>query len=137
MKTLPSADLPMKSRGGGEGKRIIILLASSVMLIVALGTCGHFYNYYFFPLGRLARDINQGDAYESVRERFETYYRTYRKQRPVQFSEFGLEARFEVGFRNNESKGLHLYDVSEFDDVQLTVLFDGDGRVSRKLFLGD
>jgi hypothetical protein len=32
---------------------------------------------------------------------------------------------------------LSLYDLSAFDDVQLQVLFDAQGRVDEVLFIGD
>ena len=55
----------------------------------------------------------------------------------MEFSEFESETDLLRTREIPKAAGLRLYDESIFDDVQLTVLFDSEGRVSEKLFVGD
>ena len=122
-------------------KRILVglsvVLGLLLVLVFGMPFYGYFYNCHIFPLGRLANSIHEGDAFEDVRSKFAAYYEEYRDQRPVQFSQFESETDLLKSRAIPKSRGLHLYDETVFDDVQLSVLFDGEGRVSEKLFVGD
>ncbi len=95
------------------------------------------YNQHAFPLGRLAKSIHEGDSFDEVHRKFVEYYAEHHGRRPVQFSEFESETDLLRTKAIPKSRGLHLYDESVFDDVQLSVLFDQEGRVVDMLFVGD
>ena len=121
-----------------SAKKLSIGLALlALVLLLGMPIYANVYNRHVFPLGRLAGSVNVGDEYEEVRRKFAAYHHEYRDRRPVQFSEFETEEDLLQTRRIPKSRGLHVYDESFFDDVQVSVLFDQDGRVLEKLFIGD
>jgi hypothetical protein len=118
-------------------KRVALGISIVLVLVFAMPFYGAFYNTHISPLGRLAKSVHEGDRFEDVREKFVAYFEKYQGQHPVQFSEFESETDLLRTREIPKANGLHLYDETVFDDVQLSVLFDSNGRVSEKLFIGD
>lgn len=120
-------------------KALVIGVVVALLLLLLLGIPFYplLYNKHVFDLGKLASTVHEGDQIEDVRRKFVAYYEEHKEQRPVQFSEFESETDLLRTREIPKATGLHLYDESPFDDVQLTVLFDSEGRVSEKLFVGD
>jgi hypothetical protein len=116
---------------------VIALVGITIASIGLLPVFGSLYNQHLFPLGRLAKTIHEGDSFDAVRSKFIAYRDRHGEDRAIQFSEFESETDLLRTRAIPKSKGLHLYDESCFDDVQLTVLFDSDGRVSEKLLISD
>jgi hypothetical protein len=121
--------------------RIALWVVAAVVGIVALllGVAFYpmFHNRYVFPLGRLYGSVSKGEPYEEVRAKFTSYYEARKDGGEVQFNEQVVESDLLRTKQIPPSRMLSLYDLSAFDDVQLQVLFDAQGRVDEVLFIGD
>jgi hypothetical protein len=120
-------------------KKIAFAIILGVIVILAIGVYPFLHNEYIHPLGRLSHSIAVGDRCESVRAKFKAYFAVRSESPEAQFSEFDSTTNdFYVRVLSIPSyTGLHLYDTSPFDDIQLTVLCGGDDRVTKILFVGD
>lgn len=121
--------------------RIAPGVAAAVVGIAALLFGVTFYpmlhNRYVFPLGRLYGSVSKGESYEAVHAKFAEYYESRRDRGTVQFNEQMVETDLLRTKQMPPSRTLSLYDLSAFDDVQLQVRFDAQGRVDEILFTGD
>ena len=109
------------------------------VIVVILGiTAGPFiYNYTFHPLARINNQISNRDSIENVRNLLKKYEEKHEKNDILQFVDEYPDPTCGPLKRENVMGCLSLYDESIFDDVQLAVYFDKDGKVVDKMYIGD
>lgn len=117
--------------------RALLLCAGGVVLLAGVVLYPFAHNRYVFPLGRLAGEIRRGDRCVEVERRFADYAARRRHAPELQLNRFTATKDLLRGDPVPPGRGLHLYDVSLFDDVQLSVRCDPSGRVAEMLFIGD
>ena len=103
------------------------MVALLAVLFLTSGFWAPAYNRHVFPLGRLYGSLRVGDPYPEVRAKFTAYYAHRRQSDDAQLAD------------SSDSGGrfLHLYDLSLFDDVQVTARFDAQDRLATVDFIGD
>lgn len=106
------------------------------MLVVFIGAYPDLHNQYVHPLGRLSLDVSEGDSCASVRERFSQYAADHPSPE-LQFTEPTFTTDLLYTTSVVPSAGLYLRDVNVFDDLELSVRCDPQGRVAEVLFIGD
>jgi hypothetical protein len=113
--------------------------AAAVSIPVILATCAIYpfvHNNYIHPLGRLSRTISEGDQCDQVRKAFREYVAAHPSP-DLQFTEPNFTADILRTKEVTPAIGLFLYDLSTFDDLQLTVRCNSEGKVAEVLFIGD
>jgi hypothetical protein len=119
-----------------------LVVAAPVLYGISVVACGGYpphHNRYVHPLGRLSRSISMGDDCAALRETFLAYSEARREDgsREVEFAERELTMDLLHTKQVAPSRGLWLYDVSAFDDLQLTVRCSPTGQVAEVQFVGD
>ena len=115
-----------------------ILLGALILVFLLAGFLLYpqFHNRYVHPLGRLAGSISKGDDCDAVRVSALSYAEV-NKSTELQLSQpvYTMDLlRIKVV---DPMRGVSIYDVSFFDDIQLQVRCGPDGNVAEKLFIGD
>jgi hypothetical protein len=113
-----------------------IIVASAVVAFWAVVFYPFFHNRFVHPLGRLSSTVHEGQACADVREAFSRYAREHASPH----LQFGTPVYDHDLLRTRHvppTEGAFLYDVSLFDDIQLTVRCSPDDRVAEVLFIGD
>jgi hypothetical protein len=97
----------------------------------------HLHNHYVHPLGRLARQVEIGQSCDLVANQFTKYAQSSAASPEAQHSERTLT--FDLLFTEavSPSRGLSIYDLSAFDDLQLLVRCSPSNEVAEVLFIGD
>lgn len=108
---------------------------------MALSTIGvmfapYVYNYHLFPLARLHKTIGIGDSCDEVSAKFQAYHEKYKNASQIYFNE-GMTETEDDGSAIEPSRFLALYHVNIFDDIQLNLVCDANGDVSKIQFIGD
>ena len=112
-------------------------LVAAPLLFLSCVAYPFIHNYYVHPLGRLARSIEPGQLCEQVAARFDTYASESAVSQEFQYHR--EETRRNLLKTEDVEPGelLFLYDLSPFDDLQLSVRCGPDRQVAEKLFIGD
>jgi hypothetical protein len=99
-----------------------------------------FHNYHVTALARLHKRVHPGDDCAATAGAFARYFRARQAagSTDVQFADRSTAHGHELGSLRPPRRLLHLYDLTLFDDVQLTAICDAGGRrVERVLYIGD
>jgi hypothetical protein len=113
---------------------VLLLLPAAVMLYPFV------HNYHLVPMARLAKRVHPGDDCGAAARAFAAYYeaRRGRGNDDVQFTDGRTLDDHAFQRLVPPRRLLHLYDLTLFDDVQLTAICDPAGqRVERVFYLGD
>jgi len=104
-------------------KKVFISLVVLILLFIGFVLSPYIYNHYLFSLARLKNSISIGDDYSLISKKFENY----------QEKNTGNGELYVV----IEKRKLFIYHVNIFDDCQLTVEFDLNGKVKNVFYIGD
>lgn len=119
-------------------RRVIKVAAAAGLLLSPVAVIAYpmIHNHHVAPLGRLAKRVHPGDDCAATARSFAAYFERQRAR-----------GNGDVQYADSHTPGsrlapsgrlLHLYDLTVFDDVQLTAVCDTQGRrVERIIFLGD
>lgn len=122
------------------GWKALAVIAGVLLLPAAIMAYPLVHNYYLVPLARLRNRVQPGDDCAAAARALAAYYhaRQAKGNGDVQFADHSTRADAAFQSLHPPRRMLHLYDLTLFDDVQLTVLCRPDGRrVERVLYLGD
>lgn len=114
-----------------------VLLIAVPLLALSCITYVFIHNRYVHPLGRLSRQVVVGNSCNVVADVFQQYVRTESISPQVHYSDHMLTQDLRFTRDIPPSRGLALYDVSAFDDLQLRVRCSQEGRVAEKVFISD
>jgi len=120
--------------------RAAAVLAALFLPPVGILAYPYVHNYHFSGLARLAGRVHPGDGCAATARAFAEYAarRRARGGDDVQLADLSTRDSHPFDHLDPPRRLLHLYDVTLFDDVQLTVLCDPAGRrVERVLYVGD
>lgn len=120
--------------------KALAVIAGVLLLPVAVVAYPFIHNYHLVPLARLRRQVQPGDDCAEAARALAAYFhaRQARGNDDVQFTDHSTSDDAVLQNLHPPRRMLHLYDLTLFDDVQLTVLCHPDGRrVERVLYLGD
>jgi hypothetical protein len=124
-------DLPSK------GRLALAAILLIPILLVAIGGYPFLHNHYIHPLGRLSRKISIGESCDSVAEKFSQYVSSRAVSPQVDYSDHILTSDLYHTQDVPPSRGLSLYDLSPFDDLQIRVRCSASGSVVEKLVILD
>ena len=115
----------------------LTLLVAGPALLVGCLAYPYLHNHYVHPLGRLARQVEIGQSCDLVASRFTKYTDSSATSPEAQHSDHILT--FDLHFTEDvsPSRGLSIYDLSAFDDLQLLVRCSSSNQVAEVLFIGD
>ncbi|WP_420126871.1 hypothetical protein [Longimicrobium sp.] len=140
MSDIPPSD-PVASRRPLRNLLQALAIVAGLFL-VPMGVIGYpfFHNYHVTALARLHKRVHPGDDCAATATAFARYFRARQLagSTDVQFADQSTDGRHEFGSLRPHRRLLHLYDLTVFDDVQLTAICDAAGRrVERVLYVGD
>lgn len=118
-------------------RRIVWLSLGTIVTVLGAGSIGYVYNYHLAPLARLASGIEEGDSFGAVYEKCIAYYEQGRGMGSVSMTARDSATGQWTTDLTVAADGLHVSDTGLFDDIDLTVEFDGKGRVKEKRLIGD
>jgi hypothetical protein len=112
------------------------------LFLAAIGVMAYpfIHNYHVAALARLGKRVQPGDDCAATANAFARYFKARQKagSTDVQFADQSTSDGHEFGSLQPPRRLLHLYDLTLFDDVQLTAICDPAGRrVERVLYIGD
>jgi hypothetical protein len=119
--------------------RSLAIVAGIFALVIGLMFYPFIHNYHVTPLARLGKRIQGADC-AATADAFARYYQARRKagSTDVQFADHSTDKDLAFRRLNPPRRLLHLYDLTLFDDVQLTAICDPAGaRVEQVFYLGD
>jgi hypothetical protein len=120
--------------------KAVAVVAGVLLLPVAVIGYPLVHNYHVVPLARLRDRVQRGDDCAEAARALAAYFhaRQARGNDDVQFTDQSTSDDHAFQNLHPPRRMLHLYDLTLFDDVQLTVLCQPDGRrVERVLYVGD
>ncbi len=130
----------MNPRSRRRPAKVVAVVAGLFLLPVAAMLYPFVHNYHLAPLARLAKRVHPGDDCGAAARAFAAYHeaRRARGNHDVQFTDSRMADDHALQDLAPPRRLLHLYDLTPFDDVQLTAICDPAGqRVERVFYLGD
>jgi hypothetical protein len=122
-------------------RRVMKVAAAAGLLLSPVAVIAYpmIHNHHVAPLGRLAKRVHPGDDCGATARSFAAYFERQRARGNGDVQYADSRTGDTPGSRLAPSgRLLHLYDLTVFDDVQLTAICDTQGRrVERIIFLGD
>lgn len=117
------------------------LIAAGVLAgVAAVVAYPWIHNHHLAPLARLSRHVPVGSDCAAASRAFAAYYERQRARGngDVQHADGSTADDAGLGDLSPPRRMLFLYDLTLFDDVQLTALCDPAGRrVERVMYVGD
>ena len=114
-----------------------MVVVALVLLLIGIGSFGYLYNHHVAPLARLASEIEVGDPFSEVHQKFVSYYKSRGPAGSIDFTARNSESGQWTADVMVPANGLYLSDHGFFDDIKLTVEFDSGGKVQRISLIGD
>ena len=110
--------------------------ATALLFTTCLGY-PYLHNHYLHPVGRLSRQIEVGQPCDLVARKFAAHVKNEAGSSQAQY--FAHDLTHDLLFTEEipPSRGLSLYDVSVFDDLQIRVRCSAEGSVAEKLVILD
>lgn len=124
----------------GTALRALAIIAGLVLVPLGVILYPFFHNHHVTALARLHKRVHPGDDCAATADAFARYFRARQMagSTDVQFADQSTGDRHAFASLRPPRRLLHLYDLTLFDDVQLTALCDAAGqRVERVLYVGD
>ena len=115
----------------------LTLIVAGPAVLVGCLAYPSLHNRYVHPLGRLARQVEIGQSCDLVANRFTNYTQGNAASPEAQHSDHILTFDLHFTEEISPSRGLSIYDLSVFDDLQLLVRCSSSNQVAEVLFIGD
>ena len=116
--------------------RVLLATVGAVGSIIVVGAYPFVHNHYVHPLGRLAGTVHEGQLCSEVQAAFSRYAREHANP-SLQFSTPVFDHDLLRKGPVPAARGAFLYDLSLFDDLQLSARCSPEGEVVEVLFIAD
>ena len=117
---------------------VIILTITGLICLLLLIIMGSiYYNNNLSPVAKLKGKIYLGQTYEDVAALFDEHKEQYKNDQNIYFSNGLTKKRWPKRSELPTGKYTHLYQWCLMDDLQLTVYFDKNNKVSHVDFISD